>query len=142
MSKTSWTLSTLFGVALFVVAAPQAHAQQLQLGTFKLPVEAYFGDTVLQPGEYTISRVQGLSVIQIRGDAGTATILANSVDSEPQFDRGKMTLAAVNGTFALTRFDSGLLGRRYDFRPSKKSFGKNSERASVGHPATLEIDTR
>jgi hypothetical protein len=141
MSK-NWTLSTLFGVASLVVAAPQARAQQLQLGTFKLPVEAYFGDTRLQPGEYTITRVQGMSVIQIRGDAGTAMILANSIDAEPQFKTGKVTLVAVDGTFALTRFDSGPLGRRYDFKPSKKYFGKNSERASVGHPATLEIDTR
>jgi hypothetical protein len=48
----------------------------------------------------------------------------------------------VNGVFALKRFDAGALGRRYDFVPDKKSLGKNSERASVGHETVIEVGTK
>jgi hypothetical protein len=142
MSKMSWTLSTILGIASFVVAAPQARAQRLDLGNFKLPVEAHFGNVVLQPGEYNISRVEGMSAIRIKGERGTATILATSVDSEPEFDRSRMTLVNINGAFALSRFDSGTLGRRYDFKLDKKALGKNSERASAGHQAGIELGVK
>jgi hypothetical protein len=139
MSKMNWTLSAILGLASLVAVAPQASAQPTNLGTFKLPVAAQFGDRVLQPGEYTVTRVEGMSAIRVRGEGGTATVMANSVDSEPTFDRSKMTLASINGTFALTRFDSGALGRRYDFVPNKKALSRNSERASIGHQSDLEI---
>jgi hypothetical protein len=138
MSKMNWTLSTLLGVASFVVATPQASAQQLQLGTFKLPVAAHFGDVVLQPGEYTITK-DGMSAIRIRGEGGTVTMLANSIDSALDFRQSKMTLLNFNGAYALTRFESEIQGRRYDFVPDKNFVRKNSERASAGHQTDLEV---
>ena len=138
MLKMNWTLSAIMIAGLCVVSAPRAQAQQATLGTFTLPVAAHFGGVVLQPGDYTVSTLPGTNVIRIRGERGIATILASSIDDQAGFKHGSITLATGSGTFVLERFESSVLGRRFDF-DTTRVLGKHSERASAGQGNAFEI---
>ena len=138
ITKMSWTLSAILLAASYVGTAPTAQAQQASLGTFTLPVAAHFGSVVLQPGEYRISALAGTSFIRVAGEGGIATILATSIDPQAGRDHGKLTLANVNGTFALQRFESGVTGTRFDFDIAKLR-GKDSERLSASQRSAFEI---
>jgi hypothetical protein len=135
ITKMSWTLSAILLAASYVGTA---QAQQASLGTFTLPVAAHFGSVVLQPGEYRISALTGTSFIRVAGEGGIATILATSIDPQAGRDHGKLTLANVNGTFALQRFESGVTGTRFDFDIAKLR-GKDSERLSASQRSAFEI---
>jgi hypothetical protein len=137
-SKMNWTLGAILLAASYVGSAPSARAQQPSLGTFTLPVAAHFGSVVLQPGEYTISAITGTSMIRVAGEGGIATILAASIDTQAGREHGRITLANVNGTLALQRFDSGVTGKRFDFDVAKLP-GKDSERLSASQRSAFEI---
>jgi hypothetical protein len=141
MLKINWTLSAALLAVSCAVTAPQARAQQAYHGAFTLPVAAHFGSVVLQPGEYSISTLERTRAIRVTGDGGTATILASSIDTEAAFGKGRITLENVNGAFALKRFDSGALGRRFDFVIAK-TVGKDRERGNVAQGNVLEIATK
>ncbi len=137
MSKLNWTLSAALLAAACVMTAPPARAQST-LGTFNLPVQARFGGTVLQPGEYSVSRVNGMNAIQIKGDGGVATMLASSAGPQANNEHSKLTLTSVDGVFSLKRFESGSLGMTFDFRVPKTD-SREADRASIGQPGTLDI---
>jgi len=137
MLNLKWTLSAVFAMS-FVAAAPKAQAQQSRLATFTLPAQADFGGVTLPPGEYTISRVTATGIVRVAGEGGMATILAASIDSQAEVGSSKIILESVNGVLALKRFDSGILGTRFDFEVAKM-VGRNHERAGVAPRSTVEI---
>jgi hypothetical protein len=138
MLKTNWTLSAMLLAASCIAIAPQARAQEPFLASFKLPMAAHFGNTVLQPGDYKIYRIAGMSAIRVTGEGSIATIMASSVDSHVDLEKSRLTLINVDGTFSLKRFDSGSAGSRFDFVPTK-DHSRNSERASVTPSKTVDI---
>ncbi len=122
MLRMNWTLSTILLAGSFGVIMPQANAQQSYHATFTLPVQARFGGVVLQPGEYTISTHEvpsGTNTVRITGDRGTATMIAAAVELEPESGHARLTLANVNGTYAVKRLDAGSVGKAFDFRIPK-----------------------
>lgn len=138
MLKTNWTLSAMLLAASCVAIAPQARAQEPFLASFTLPMEAHFGNKVLEPGDYKIYRIAGMSAIRITGDGGTATVMASSVDSHVDLEKSRLTLINVGGAYSLKRFDSGTAGSRFDFVPAKE-LRRNAERASVTPSNTVDV---
>jgi hypothetical protein len=123
MLNMKWTLSAAMLAAAFAGIAPQASAQASEhyRGTFKLPVEARFGNTVLQPGTYTVSTLEGAKGIRITGDSGHAAILAAGYDVKPATENGRIILVDSNGMYALESFESGAMGKALHFYIPKSS---------------------
>jgi hypothetical protein len=102
-----------------------AIAQPLLEGTFELTAAAYWGDTLLQPGQYTISmRTAGLDyartqVIHLNGEGVTKTFLTTP---SPRRESGRnyLEVADVNGTHVVRAFDVGVLGKSFTFGVTRK----------------------
>lgn len=143
-SKINWTLSAVMTAASLLAVAPAARAQQTNLGSFTLPVEARIGGTTLPPGDYKVSRVLGLSGLRIAGEGGMATVLAAAVDMHANCDHSELTFTNVNGVYELKTFESGTLGAKFDFHVKAVS-SRDAERWSAAHhgaagqPASLAI---
>lgn len=130
MLNMNWTLSAVMLAAGFVGTVSQASAQsQRYKGTFELPFEARFGNVVLQPGNYTVSTLEGAQGIRITGERGNVSILAAGYDLEPVNAKAKMLLVDSNGMYALQSFESGSMGKALRFVVTKPH-------GSVEHAAT------
>jgi hypothetical protein len=131
MFNTKWTLSAVILAAAFA-AAPQANAQSEHYrGTFKLDFEARFGNTILQPGNYSVSTLEGAKGIRIMGDKGSVALLAASYDVRPGTERAKLILVDSDGTYALQSFESGAMGKELHFLVKRP-------RGTVEHAAAVK----
>src|SRR5207253_2321035 len=104
---------------------------QVYRGTVDLPFETHWASAVLQPGLHTITievTGNGNHWIQVSGREGRKNILAGAFEPEPQSKHGSLTLVNVNGTYAVRRFDAGLIGTQFAFVVPKI---KPAERGSV-----------
>lgn len=137
MLKMKWTLSAAIMAGVAMVAS-QAWAQSPGYrGTFTLPFEARFGKTVLEPGNYEVSTLQGAIGLRFTGDTKSVTILSAGYDAEPRLEGAKLILVEANGMYELQSFESGAMGKTLHFLVEKNR-GANAERASVNHQ-TVEI---
>jgi hypothetical protein len=135
MLNMKWTLSAVMLAASF---AGTASAQsEYYRGRFTLPVEARFGNVLLQPGNYTVSTLEGARGIRIIGDNGKASLLAAGYDLKPGTEKSRMILVDSNGTYALESFESGVMGKSLRFYVSKKPHSA-VERAAAVKP-TIEV---
>jgi hypothetical protein len=130
-------------LALVISAgAPRAAAQQAFKGTFSLPTEAYWGSTLLQPGQYSITmsldQTQGIRVIRVNGDGVRAFMLTGPGIPEDISDRSALLLEKVNGTNVVRQLDAGVLGRSYRFLVAKNVRMK-VERASAPSQMAVPI---
>lgn len=128
MLNLKWTLSAVILAAAFsgMASAQTEHYR----GTFQLPVEARFGSTVLQPGSYTVSTLEGAKGIRITGEQKGIAILAAGYDLEPGTKKARMVFVDSNGTYALQSFESGAMGKALHFNVGKTPRGA-VERAAV-----------
>jgi len=112
---------------VLVAAAVPANAQQLYRATFNLPFEAQWGNTVVEPGEYTITveEALGQKLIRLHG-RGDLALFAGPSSSEPYGDNGKLVFVNVNGLYTLKAFNAAAIGEAFIF-PVHKAKG---ERAS------------
>lgn len=115
------------GLALICLALgiTTAQAQQPVLkGSFELPAAAYWGNTLLQPGQYTIwmsTEVRDIArvpVIHLSGEGIDATFLAIA-RPERETKRNYLDIANIDGTYVVRAFDSGLLGESFVFGVTK-----------------------
>jgi len=113
---------------VLVAAAVPANAQQVYKATFNLPFEAQWGNTVVEPGDYTITveEALGQKVIRLHGGQGDLAIFAGPVISEPMGDNGKLVFVNVKGLYTLKAFNAAAIGQSFIF-PVQKARG---ERAS------------
>ena len=135
------------GLALTVLAlgftARHANAEPVLKGSFELPAAVYWGDTLLQPGEYTIwmsTEVRDLSrvpLIHISGEGVSVNFLAIA-RPERETGRNVHEIADINGTQVVRAFDAGLLGESFGFGVTKTVKGK-ALRASVDPSTTVEV---
>ena len=131
MLNMNWTLSAVMLAAAFAGTAPQASAQsQNYRGAFTLDFEARFGNTVLQPGHYSVSTLEGAKGIRITGENGNASILAAGYELKPGTDKARMTLVDANGMYVLRTFESGAMGKSLYFHTPKTPRG-SVERAAT-----------
>jgi len=127
----------LLGLALGLTTVP-ARAESALTGTFELPAPAYWGDTLLQPGQYTIrmsTEVRDISrtpVIHISGEGINASFLAISRPAK-ESGRNYLDVANIDGTYVIRAFDAGLLGESFAFSMTRNVKNK-ALRASAEQP--------
>jgi len=120
MFRIQYALGTML---LAAACGVTANAAQAYRGTFHLPFQTYWGGSVLEPGEYTVSieagGTEGPGVLHVKGSHGTATILAGPVELRGGVGPGRLVLANVNGVYAIQQFDAGAIGKSFSFRVPK-----------------------
>jgi hypothetical protein len=113
----------LTGLALGLTTV-KANAQQGLNGTFELLETTYWGNTLLQPGRYTISMsteasdISRVPIIHLSGDGVTAAFLAIATPAH-QSGRNYLDITSIGGTYVIRAFDSGLLGQSFSFGVAK-----------------------
>lgn len=103
-----------FAMALTLIAAP-LKAQQ---GKFTLPVEAHWGNAVLEPGDYRISGpapTSTIGVIYIYGGGKAQMALPAVSDTQKLSGHSYLRLINVGGTYVVREFNSGYTGHSYTF---------------------------
>ena len=121
-----------------------ANAQTLK-GTFELPAAAYWGDTLLQPGQYTIwmsTEVRDLvhtPVIHLSGEGVNVNYLAVA---RPAVESGRnyLDIANIDGTYYIRAFDAGTIGESFAFGPTK-SVKSKALRASAEPVAAVPVSS-
>jgi hypothetical protein len=127
----------LAGLALGLTTV-QANAEPILKGSFELPESAYWGDTLLQPGQYTIwmsseaRDVAHVPVIHLSGEGINVAFLAVA---KPARESGRNFLDIVNvdGTYVIRAFDAGTLGESFAFGVTKSV--KNKALRASAEPA-------
>jgi len=137
MFRIQYAVSAILLAGALGLTTSQANAQQAYKGTFTLPYETYWGNTVLEPGTYTVSIESGNlapSVLKVQGSGGGAAMLsgpAEITDIKP----GRVLLANINGVYALKQFDAGAIGKSYMFAISKAARTKAHAEMSEEMPS-------
>jgi hypothetical protein len=130
---------TLAVVTLLALTAAGASAAPLTRATFTLPAQAYWNDTLLQPGEYTLSitnNVSGVPLIRLQGEGINATFVA---PAGPEEFSGNSRLKAddLDGTYVIRELDAGPLGKAFRFAVSK-TVGSRALRGQT-QPVTVPV---
>jgi len=136
----------LVGLALGLTTM-QANAQPVLKGTFELPAAAYWGNTLLQPGQYTIwmsTEVRDLAsvpVIHLTGEGVHAAFLAVA-RPDKESGRNYLNVANIDGTYVIRAFDAGLIGESFAFGVTKnvksKALRASAELPSIAVPVSAE----
>jgi hypothetical protein len=127
----------LLGLALGLTTV-QANAQPVLKGSFELPAAAYWGDTLLQPGQYTIwmttlvRDVAHVPAIHLSGEGINLTVLAIA-KPDKESGRNYLDIANIDGTYVIRAFDAGLLGESFTFGVTKSV--KNKALRASAEPA-------
>jgi hypothetical protein len=134
-------LTLALAATVLGVTASRAKAGAMYNATFSLPVEAYWGSTLMHPGDYSISMewdYAGSSLVYLRGDDVHAVILTGSVNLENASERSHLTLEEVNGTYVVRELKAGTLGKDFRFGVSK-AVRRQTDRASTGAPINVAV---
>lgn len=129
-------------VTLLGLTAAGANAETVTKATFTLPAQAYWNDTLLQPGDYTLSLERGSSgvgMIFLRGEDLAAIIMAPA-GAEESFGRSYLKLDDVHGTYVIRELDAGIIGRSYRFGVSK-AVRNLTLRGAATQPLTVPVST-
>jgi hypothetical protein len=117
MLRMKFAFGSVMLAATLGVLSPLANAQEYK-GKFSLPVETYWGGTVLQPGEYTVwteDARPGSTVLRVSGNGKIATALIGPVEIRAITGHNKIVLVEVGGIYALREFDAGAVGKSFSF---------------------------
>jgi hypothetical protein len=130
----------LIGLALGLTTA-RANAQTAIQGTFELPAAAYFGDTLLQPGQYTIrmsvsSADTHVPAFHLSGEGINATFLAVAKPAQ-ESGRNFLEIANVDGTYVIRAFDAGSIGESFAFGVTKNV--KNKALRASAEPPSIAV---
>jgi hypothetical protein len=131
----------LIGLALGLTTV-RANAQPVLKGTFDLPTAAYFGDTLLQPGQYTIwtsaavHDLEHVPAIHLSGEGIRKTFLAIA---KPDEDSGRnyLDIANIDGTYVIRAFDAGSIGESFTFGVTKSV--KNKALRASAEPVAIAV---
>jgi hypothetical protein len=125
----------------FGLTATQASAQEVYKGSFELPAAAYWGKTLLQPGQYSIrldSVSPSISLIRLEGEGMHATLFGGAFVPERTKDRSSLTIVDANGAFYVSELNAGQIGKAFQFSPSKAA-KERSLSASTAAPMTVPV---
>jgi len=124
-------------------AASQASAEPVLKGSFELPAATYLGNTLLQPGQYTIwtsaevTDLEHVPVVHLSGEGINRTFLAiakpDTADS-----RNFLEIADIDGTYVVRAFDAGAIGKTFAFGVTKNVRNK-ALRASAQPVITVPV---
>ena len=132
---------TLALATLAALTAAGASAATISKATFNLPAPTYWNDTLLQPGEYTLSvdrSLAGIELVHLNGEGAHATFLTPA-GSDDSSGRTCLRVDDVNGTYIVKELDEGPLGRTYRFHASKAA--RNLLMRASAKPATVLVST-
>src|SRR5579863_9690164 len=92
-------LENMLRLALLAAAVP-ANAQQLYKGTFTIPIETKWGNTAMEPGQYTITVEQALGqkLVRVHGP-GDLAIFGTPSSIDAVGGRGRLTFVSVDGLY-------------------------------------------
>jgi hypothetical protein len=131
---------TLALVALLGMTAVGASAATITKATFTLPVAAYWNNTLLQPGAYTLSldrSIMGVELIYLRGEDISATFFTPAGSGQSS-GHSCLRVDNVNGTYVIREFDEGPLGRSYRFG-MPKAIRELTLRGAATQPITVPV---
>ncbi|MBZ5596106.1 MAG: hypothetical protein LAP39_28005 [Acidobacteriia bacterium] len=137
---------TLVLMLAFVIGitTPRAAAQEVFKGTFNLTTEAYWGKTLLHPGQYSIAmsldQTQGARLVRLTGEGVQASILTGTGYPREISARSTLRLEQINGVNVVRHLDAGIVGQSYVFAVAKNA-GMRVERASAPSQTTVPIAT-
>jgi hypothetical protein len=143
--RKNMTISFALAALALGMTTTIASAQPVLQGWFDLPGAVYFGDTLLQPGHYSISmstEVRDFAFtqkIRVSGEGVSKTFLAISKPT-PESGRNCLRIAGIDGTYVVSSFDTGVLGRSYAFGLTKNVRNKVL-RASAGPSIAVPVST-
>ena len=143
--RKNMTISFALAAFALGMTTTKAGAQMVLKGSFELPRAAYFGDKLLQPGQYSIwlsaeSRDPArAATIQVSGEGVNAKFLAISKPT-PESSRNHLDITGTDGTYVVSSFQAGLLGRSYAFGVTK-SVQNKMLRASAGPRMAVPVST-
>lgn len=114
--------------------AQPAAAQQAFTGHFSLPAEAYWGATLLPPGEYSLTANLNLTStiheVTVKSEDIRATILTCNMLAEPVSNHSALELEQINGVNVIRQLDAGIVGQSFRFSVAKQARA-SAERASA-----------
>ena len=134
-------LTVALGAMALGVTASRAAAAEVYKGSFTLPVDAYWGSTLLHPGDYSISMdwdYTRTSLVYLRGEDVHAVILTGAINTENPSGHSHLTLEDVNGTYVVRELKAGALGKDFKFGVSKV-VRRQTEHASTGAPVNIPV---
>jgi len=142
--RKNLTISFALTALALGMTTTTASAQVLK-GSFELPAAAYWGDTLLQPGHYTISMtaeardIGRVTTFRIAGEGVAKTLLAIS---KPRRESGRnyLEVSNIDGTYVVRAFDAGVLGGSYAFGVTKNVRSK-ALRASAEPAIAVPVST-
>jgi len=105
------------------LTAMQLSAQQ---GTFNLPVQAHWGNAVLQPGEHTVQvpLPLGQTIVYLRGGGTAQMAVPLTTENTGGADRSFLHLSKVNGEYYVDEYQSGV--KRFIFARPKATRSTSS----------------
>jgi len=118
------TISFALAAMALGLTTTTASAQPVLKGVFELPAPVYFGDTLLQPGQYTVwmsteaRELAKTSVIHVSGEGVTKTFLAIG-RPKPGSGKSYLEIADIDGMLVVNALDAGFLGRSFGFGVTK-----------------------
>jgi hypothetical protein len=136
----------LVGLALGLTTV-QANAQPVLKGTFELPAAAYWGNTLLQPGQYTIwmstemRDMAHVPAIHLSGEGVNLTFLAIA-KPDKESGRNYLNVANIDGTYVIRAFDAGSIGESFAFGVTRnvrnKALRASAELPGIAVPVAAE----
>lgn len=127
------TRITAFALGIGLTAM-QLSAEQ---GTFNLPVQAHWGNAVLQPGEHTLQvpLPLGQTIVYLRGGGAAQMAIPLTTENTADSNRSYLHLSKVGGEYYVDAYQSGVSGRRFIFAKPKAT--RSASSGAEGTEATL-----
>jgi len=119
----NFRLFVLLALALLVASlAPTSASAQDFKGTFTLPVETAWGQTVLPPGTYsvTLSSLAYPSFAKIDGEGAHFLVMPSGVDTGKASDSNKLVIARSSGRARIRSLSIGALGMAFQYPAPKR----------------------
>jgi hypothetical protein len=116
--------SRLFSFAAIAALAGAGLMQGAQQGTFHLSTAAYWGQALLQPGDYRILLPDpSLEQVQLRivGPERTVFALPLTTYYEDNESSSYLKLSQIDGNYFIREFTSGYSGKKFTFSVPKRS---------------------
>ena len=129
-------------VTLLGLTAAGASAETILRGTFELPAQAYWGNTLLPQGQYTMvmnKGITGVGLISLRGEGVNTTFIAPAVAGDDS-GKSRLKLESVNGTYVVREFDASALNKAYRFSVPK-SVRAMAVSQNAAPPVTVSVNS-
>lgn len=129
----------VLSAALIVGFTAQPAAAQQFTGNFTLATEAYWGSTLLQPGDYKIAVntdvAHRVRQAVVTGEGLRRAILTGPTYKEPVSNQSQLELEQINGVYVIRQLDAGLVGQSFRFVVSKnaRTHGEQTTASSTMH---------